>query len=299
MSVREVLTDDEVHSVKDALSNAITIIKQIESKRKSKLLTFYSHQSISQPTAYRLNKILRKMEPIENLDVLLESGGGDINASYKILKMFRLYAKRTRIIVPFFAKSAASLIAVGGDELAMCKGGELGPIDPQVRDPVSGQFIPAHSIKEAINFIEDTKDPLVKLSLADKIPPLLMGAFREAGQSSKQYLDEVFAKLGDKKTEAIHTFTERFLSHGYPMDREFLRKTGINVCDLDPDTENLLCDLHEIYADLYDDLYAKHQGQLDEILLIQSNGRQSVVFGGHDITSKLNTLMSEETTKSQ
>lgn len=239
------------------------------------------------------------MQPIENLDVFLESGGGDLNASYKILRMFRLYAKRTRIIVPFFAKSAASLIAVGADELAMCKGGELGPIDPQVIDPSSGQFIPAHSIKEAVKFIEETKDTLVKLSLADKIPPLLMGAFRETRESTKQYLDEIFTRLGDKKADAIYTFTERFLSHGYPMDREFLRNLGINISDPDPETENTFCDLHEIYADLSEELYMVHQDQLGEMLIIQSNGRQSLVFGSDDITRKLDALMNKETNKSQ
>jgi hypothetical protein len=287
LSEREVLTEEELHSVNDALSRATEIIKKIEAARKSRVLVFYCHHSISQPVAYRLNKVLRKMGDIETLDVLLESGGGDINAAYKILKMFKQYAKKTRVIVPFYVKSAASLIALGADELVVCRGGELGPIDPQVRDPYSGQFIPTHSIKETINFIESTKDPLVKLSLADKIPPLLIGAYREAGESSKQYLEEIFNKLGEKKDGAIHTFTEKFLSHGYPIDREFLKAQGVKISDADVNMECTFCDLHEIYSDLFDELLLSHPDE-GEILIIQANGMQRVVYGNDDLNKRLN-----------
>lgn len=203
MNTRERLTDEEVSEVESALHYAQKIIKKIEEDRKSKLLVFYCHATLSYPVGYLLHKVLRRMGSIEQLDVLLESGGGDINTAYKIIRMFKSYATKTMIIVPFFAKSAASLIAIGTDELIMCKGGELGPIDPQVRDPYSGTPIPAHSLKESLAFIEETKDPLVKVSLADKIPPLLMGAYREAGSSTKQYLEEICSELGDKKEDVL------------------------------------------------------------------------------------------------
>jgi len=224
--------------LKESMCNVLPLIQSLQQKRDSHVLVFISNQPISQYVSYKMSQVLRRVGPVENLDVILESGGGSLDSAYKVLKMLKSYAMKVTVIVPFYAKSAASLIAIGANELMMCKSGELGPIDPQVHDPQSGLFIPAHSIKEAIAFIEETKDNTVKLSLADKIPVLLIGAYREAGISSKQYLKDVLTEQYDcVKDKITETFTERFLSHGYPMDRDFLEKTGIKV------THPLVCSI--------------------------------------------------------
>ena len=221
------------------------------------------------------------MGHVEKLDVVLESGGGSIDSAYKVLKLLKMYADKITVIVPFYAKSAASLIAIGADELVMCKNGELGPVDPQVRDPQSDQFIPAHSIKESIEFIEGTKDIAVKLSFADKIPVLLIGAYRESGISSKQYLDRILTDNGLNKDKVTKAFTEQFLSHGFPMDRDFLTKTGIEVTHPPEEIECMLYDLHEEFMDVVFDKVHDHDGDL---LIIQTEKMSSVSFGNNDIT---------------
>lgn len=241
---------------------------------------FICHQTISGHTAFVLNKVLRKLQHIKHLDVFLESGGGDIDSAYKILHLFKAYAEKITVIVPFYAKSAASLIALGADELLVCKAGELGPIDPQVRDPQTNLFVPAHSIKETMSFIDEVSDPIVKLSLTDKIPALLVGSYRASGKSSKQYLDEIFTEKGiaDKAT-AISVFTERFLSHGYPMHRKFLLQNKIPLGPHDQEFEDKICDLHEIYVDFCAQAYGKNPEQNGEMLIVQSDEYDFAMLG--------------------
>ncbi len=203
--------------------------------------------------------------------------------------MLKAYAKTVTVIVPFFAKSAASLIAIGADKLMMCRAGELGPIDPQVRDPQSGHFIPAHSIKEAVTFIEETKDMLVKLSLSNKISVLLIGAYREAGTSAKQYLEDVLAKRYEEtEDKIIEAFTERFLSHGYPIDRNFLENIGIKITHPSEEIERLLCDLHRKFKDIIFRLYENDRNLEGKLLIIQTEKILSVSIGSRDITESLN-----------
>jgi ClpP class serine protease len=153
-----ILEPDEITLVKNALKKTIPLINEIEKKYETKLLVLYTHATLSIDTVYRVNKLIRKLKlPNNSLTVLLDSGGGDMNSAFKIVKMLKNHAKHTRTIVPFFAKSAASFIALGTDELVMCKSAELGPVDPQVKDIQSNFFVPAHSIKEAIDFIERNK----------------------------------------------------------------------------------------------------------------------------------------------
>jgi serine dehydrogenase proteinase len=280
------LKQEDIEKVRVALTKAKPLIEKLQQTRQSKLIVFFCHAFIGHPVAYKLNRILRRSGPIDKLDVMIESGGGDIDATLKILLMLKAYSKRISAIVPFYAKSAATLLAIASDEIVMCKAGELGPMDPQVRDPASRMFVPAHSIQEAIKFIEETKDPLVKLSLADKIPPLLMGAFRDVQESTKQYLNDVCDGLGDKKSAAIHLFSQRFLSHGYPIDRKLCKECGFNVVYPEDDLENQLYDLHEIYEDLLTGVMKEEENPSDS-MLIQSDSLHSVVIGSEDLTSSI------------
>lgn len=229
------------------------------------------------------------MGTLENLDILMESGGGDIDAAMKLIKTARAYCKKVSAVVPFYAKSAASLVALSADEMVMCKAGELGPIDPQVRDPLTKQWIPAHSITEALKFIEETHDINVKLAFADKLPPMTIGAYRDSQKASEQYLDEALAWMGDKKEKAVETFTEKFLSHGHPIDRNQCMDVGLKVVVPDAELEAKLCDLHELYADMAMSFANRKEDSEDDILIIQGDGQRCVVFGSQDISAQVFT----------
>jgi hypothetical protein len=135
--------------------------------------------------------------------------------------------------------------------------------------------------------LKETKDRHVKLQLADKISPLLIGAYKESEKSVKQYLEEIFAKLSDKKEDAIEIFSEKFLSHGYPIEKELLKCNGINVCEPDSQIESTIYDLYEIITDLAFELYSNHEESGWELLLLQTTDGQTVIFDKHDITSEL------------
>lgn len=275
---------EKLEKIKEALTRTQPLITEIEKMRNSRLVAFFCTRSITGPVAYRLNKIIRKIGCVENLDILVESSGGDIDSTAKIIKILRTYCKKLSVIIPFYAKSAAALFALHADETILCKSGELGPIDPIVEDPTTKVWIPAHSIKEAVNFIQETGDPLVKLSMADKLPPLLLGAYRDAQNATKQYLQEALSKIEDQEAreDCIHTFSEKFVSHGYPIDIEICKKAGLNVVCPEVSLEDKLHDLHEIYCDLMLDTL-----KTTELLIIQANTYKCVVVNDEDVSASL------------
>ena len=235
------------NDLETAINKAKNIVKQIEGARESTLLVLISPRTLDEMVAFELSNILRHIGQTDKLDVLLDSRGGRIDTAYKILLLLGSYSKHITVVVPFFAKSAATLIALGADNLILCKAGELGPIDPQVVDPQTGMYVPAHSIKEAMSFIEEIKDGITKVSISDRIPPLLIGAYRGAEKTAIQYLDEILDKKEfdkTKKDELLHILTKRYFSHGYPMSRDFLIKNGVKIDKIDEATETLFADLH-------------------------------------------------------
>jgi hypothetical protein len=65
--------------------------------------------------------------------LILLSRGGNIEPAYQISKLCKSFAaNRFVVVVPREAKSAATLIALGADEIHMGQLGQLGPIDPQL-----------------------------------------------------------------------------------------------------------------------------------------------------------------------
>lgn len=82
------------------------------------------------------------------LDLILHSPGGSPEAAEQLVNYLRTQFDYVRAIVPIQAKSAATMIALGCDEIVLGKHSELGPIDPQILIPVPGgqRAAPAHAI---------------------------------------------------------------------------------------------------------------------------------------------------------
>lgn len=78
--------------------------------------------------------LLHNVRPSHDLDFLLHTGGGDMDAAEKIITMVRdkVGSAVLRVIVPDYAKSAGTLMALGADTIVMSDASELGPIDPQI-----------------------------------------------------------------------------------------------------------------------------------------------------------------------
>ena len=85
---------------------------------------------------YHSDQIYKAVSDLENkADVLmvLLSDGGKIEPAYLISKVCkRLSKERFVVSIPRKAKSAATLICLGADEVHMGFLSELGPIDPQI-----------------------------------------------------------------------------------------------------------------------------------------------------------------------
>ena len=82
--------------------------------------------------------------------------------------------------------------------------------------------------------MEGLDDQVVKVTLTDKIPTLLLGAYKAAAKASMQYPEEVIRDRNLPNAKAlIDTFAVKFFSHGYPMDAAFPKEVGIDVSGLD------------------------------------------------------------------
>lgn len=66
------------------------------------------------------------------MDLWLDSPGGSARDAYKIALLLRSIASRVRVVIPDYAKSAATLLSLVADEIFMAPAAELGPLDVQL-----------------------------------------------------------------------------------------------------------------------------------------------------------------------
>ncbi|MGH7981700.1 MAG: SDH family Clp fold serine proteinase [Candidatus Udaeobacter sp.] len=67
--------------------------------------------------------------------LLLESPGGDAHAAFRISRMLQRRSNNFTVIIAQWAKSAATLLALGAHTLLVARQAELGPLDVQMFDP--------------------------------------------------------------------------------------------------------------------------------------------------------------------
>lgn len=112
------------------------LIKQIEHRSGRALICYVSGGgcSIDRDDTVPFVDLLHNVEPGADLDMMLHTGGGDIDAAEKLISMVRnkVGTGKLRVIVPDFAKSAGTLMVLGADSVVMSDTSELGPIDPQI-----------------------------------------------------------------------------------------------------------------------------------------------------------------------
>ncbi|OBJ85540.1 hypothetical protein A9W97_19375 [Mycobacterium gordonae] len=90
------------------------------------------------------------------LDIWLESPGGDAHATYKIALMLRSVASTIRVVVPDYAKSAATLLSLVADEIFMAPAAELGPLDAQIDYEQEGMTVSALDRARSLDDLMDT-----------------------------------------------------------------------------------------------------------------------------------------------
>ena len=93
-----------------------------------------------------LIEVTRNIEvPGGPVDIFLQSNGGLAEAAETLVEMLRRRFTSVRFIVVGSAKSAATMLALSGDEILMTTSSELGPTDPQMGIG-GGRFAPAQAV---------------------------------------------------------------------------------------------------------------------------------------------------------
>lgn len=261
----------------------IDLIKQIEEERGSTLICYITgdRQKFETKIADDIIPILhRHLELIgysDRIDLLLYTKGGDILTPIRIVKLIKNYCSKFSVLIPYYAHSAGTLIALGADEIVMHKLGELTPVDPSTthpfnpRDPVDKKLIPI-SVEDISSYLKLAKDKgrvresqmheifqnLTRHTYEDlkHLHPLALGNVYRGQRIIKDLAEKLLSihiqKNGKNNKlikKIVNEITSNICIHNYPINRDEAKKLGIKVHIPNENLEKLLYSLFETYLE--------------------------------------------------
>jgi hypothetical protein len=117
-------------------SKRAALIHDIERERGSRVIAYICSDrpgasgQIGEDAVGTMYDHLRPIGKVEAIDLYLYSRGGAVEVPWRIVSMLREHCSKLGVLIPYRAQSAATLIALGCDEIVMGSKAELGPIDP-------------------------------------------------------------------------------------------------------------------------------------------------------------------------
>jgi len=245
------------------------IIQRIQEKLDAKLIvytasSFHPIAQIMIQDVCLFEDLLRSAAGAEKGYLMINSPGGDPDAAEKLLMMCReRFTKAFAVIVPDYAKSAATMMALGSDKILMGYLAELGPIDPQLRmapAPFPGETIPARSFIDGLEsvrkrVIQDGDPVQLYYPMMAQIRPEILARCQSAIEGSRafaeKWLKKYMLKLDPRQAGLVAEWLstgEKYKSHGKVIDfTEAKEVLKLNVEKIDPNSD-LWADIWELYC---------------------------------------------------
>jgi ClpP class serine protease len=208
----------------------VRLLRKIEAQRGSRVIVLIHRQEtlsllgipisryIDINDSEQVLRAIKLTDPNVPIDLILHTPGGLVLASEQIAFALCRHTARVTVLVPHYAMSGGTLLAMAADEILMDENAVLGPVDPQL-----GQF-PAASI---IKVVEQKK-----IDEIDDQTLIMADISRKAIKQVKAFVIEIL-KMNNVPAEKAEVIAEKLSTgtwtHDYPIGASEARELGLPV----------------------------------------------------------------------
>jgi hypothetical protein len=273
------------------------VLARIQRRVDGRFLTYWMspNGSVCDHDVMAMHELLRATGPQERIVLFIKSDGGSGMSALRLVHLLRRYAKRLTVAAPLNCASAATMLALGADTIAMGPLSYLTAVDTSLEHDLSpldhtNQLTPVSNdeVDRVIRLWRDTagrdaSDVNPYQELYKYLHPLVIGSLDRASSLSLMVCREIlgYHMKDRKKADAIsQQLNSSYPAHHYPITAREARRLGLNVKDLDPELDALLQSLNLLYSEMgqraitdYDELN-HHDNEITNIL----EGRGLQVF---------------------
>jgi hypothetical protein len=194
------------------------------------------------------------------IDIWLESLGGDAHAAYKLALLLRAAAHKIRVVVPDVAKSAATLLSLAGNDIYMSSAADFGPLDAQMPDEgsLTGSTSALNIARAADEVARDavemavrggaemlaitglsraqTLEAMLRFSasfsepLVSQLDPKVVHHAKQMLLVTARYAEQILTAAGNQHPKRIaDALVETFPTHGYAISLKEADSLGLPV----------------------------------------------------------------------
>ena len=240
--------------------------------------TPYPHLADSLVRGFR--RVKNDLPAGKEIALVVNSSGGEARVAYQLARLIKRRCGTYTAVVPDYAMSAATLLALGASSILMGPDASLGPLDAQIWDPDTEKYGSALNEVQALErlraFALESLDAAMFLLVGrtgKRVSSLLPDVVNFVGSMMHPLLAEIdvvhyneqarilkvaeeyaVRLLGGAQTtpvghpleprdsarEIASALVERYPEHGFPIDQEEARRLGLPVSDLTDEQSSLL-----------------------------------------------------------
>ncbi len=246
-------------------SDTQKLITEIEKRLGAKFIAYWDgpNGSVCQDDVLTFYALLRHLGPQRKLALFIKSDGGTGMASLRIVHLLRQYCEEVVVLVPLNCVSAATMIALGADEIQMGPLAYLSAVDTSLTHDLSPIDINNNRVSVSLDELtriinlwrKESKDEGSNpySSIFNHIHPLVIGAVDRSSSLSIRLCTEILSyHLKDKKrAEKIsRALNSDYPWHSYPITIKEAQRVGLNATRLDQGINDILLELHEVYSEM-------------------------------------------------
>lgn len=241
------------------------VLARLEKHLDSTFVAYWNSNngSVCDSDVVALHAVLRSLGSKKKITLFLKSGGGSGLAALRIVHLLRHYGDRLVVLVPLECASAATMIALGADEIHMGPLAYLTAVDTSLTHDLS----PVDSFNRRVSVSHDELNRVIDLwrkesgkeaanpyaALFGQVHPLVIGAVDRASSLSIKVCTEILSYHVADREEAekisIH-LNSSYPAHDYPITIQEARTLGLKVQPLDDEVNALLLELNNLYSEM-------------------------------------------------
>jgi hypothetical protein len=243
------------------------LMGNIQRKVKGAFLTYWmsTSGSVCDNDVMAMQELLQVLGSQERLTLFVKSDGGSGMSALRLVHLLRRYTRRLTVVAPLNCASAATMLALGADTIAMGPLSFLTAVDTSLEHDLSpldhtNNLVPVSNdeVDRVVRLWNETagRDPITThphQELYKYMHPLVIGALDRASSLSLKLCKEILAyHMRDQKKAAriSQQLNSSYPAHQYPITSREARNLGLKIEELDPGLDRLLQDLNLLYSEM-------------------------------------------------
>ncbi len=272
------------------LEHRLALYAKLEQVRERPLLVYITSARPgcqSQISGDSVAELLLQLDALpadtKEVDFLIVSNGGDPTVAWRMVSLIRERVKKLSVMVPQAAYSAATLIALGADEIVMHPHGNLGPTDPQITTSPrpnkdgsgasvafgSEDLVAFHRFaREQIGLTDQAQTLAVFEKFCAEVGAVAVGVAARSSQLSVSMGEKLLQlHMGDDQKEKARSISNSlnrdYFHHGCPVSRSEAKVIGLPIA---PDNKQVESIMWKIWLDVSEELRLREPFNIFNIL---------------------------------